>query len=316
MKNLIVIAGLLLSFAALAQEEKGGITKKQFAAAKKLSVKNLEKDTYIKADSFILDRFNERPAYVFKFSDGIERRIYLYKVFEIEKMKEVAMLAFFQTPKDGKLIKLCIPNALADKEVWGIYIDDLKDGDKLISGFSACVAFVLSREFSGLDNGGKKGAGEDYEYCFPKESTVQMADGTEKNIASLQKGDLLLSMGTSSGQSQTVKVKNLQVHTGKRFALHTLVLAPEKEVLTASTQSISTLKTLEATANHPICTSKGKKRMDEVKTGDKVYVWEGQGFSTYNVQAVVAGSRTVNEVYNVETEEGNYVVDGVAVYSK
>jgi hypothetical protein len=189
MKKLILfIAIFITNLTIFAQEttEKAGIKSADFEAVKKVSIKNLDKDTYIKEAAFILD--NSNPPYVFKFSDGMERRIYLYKVLESAGMKEIANLMVFTTPKDGKRINLVIPNALAEKEVWGKYIDELKDGEKAVMGFSSCVAFVLAKEFSGVL--AMKGAEEDkYEYCFPATAQVSMADGSLKNISEVKVGD-------------------------------------------------------------------------------------------------------------------------------
>ena len=82
MKKLILfIASFIITFNIFAQEsEKAGIKNGEFEAVRKISIKNLEKDTYVKDGAFILD--NSNPPYVFKFSDGMERRIYLYKVME------------------------------------------------------------------------------------------------------------------------------------------------------------------------------------------------------------------------------------------
>ena len=49
---------------------------------------------------------------------------------KIDALKEIANLLVFTTPKDGKRINLVVPNPLAEKETWGKYIDDLKDGEK------------------------------------------------------------------------------------------------------------------------------------------------------------------------------------------
>jgi hypothetical protein len=301
---------------AFAQEEKRGITKAEFYSVKMLTVNNLEKDTYIKTDKgFILDRYESRPAYKFNFSDGIERRIYLYKVFEADKMKEVAMLAFFVTPKDGQILKLCIPNLMAQKEVWGLYIDDLKDNDKKISGFSTCVAFVLSREFSGGGEAGSKTSGEDYEYCFPADSQIKMADLSEKNIENVKIGEKIISINPQTKLTETAEITAIQVHENKDFALTGIVLFPvENEMvsLTGYTESIF----LEATPNHPVLTEAGKKIIGDLQTGDILYVFENQLVKKYQVAALFAKSRKVKRVYNLTTDKGTYLVNNMLIFGK
>ena len=199
-KAILLIASFIITLTSFAQEsEKIGIKNAEFEAVKKISIKNLDKDTYVKEGAFILD--NSNPPYVFKFSDGLERRIYLYKVLESVGMKEIANLMVFNTPKDGKRINLVVPNPLADKEVWGKYIDELKDGEKAIMGFSSCVAFVLAKEFSGVL--AVKGKEEDkYEYCFPASAQVSMADGSLKNISDVKAGDKVLSYNVLKKKSE------------------------------------------------------------------------------------------------------------------
>lgn len=317
-KLLILFFTFLVSFASFSQEEaeKGGITSADFDAVKKLTIKNPDKDTYVKQGNFILD--NENPPYVFKFSDGIERRIYLYKILEATKMKDVGSLAIFTTPKDGKRIALCIPNPLAEKEVWGKYIDDLKDGEKAVMGFSSCIAFVLAKEFSGvaLAAGDKK---EDkYEYCFPADAKVKMADGTEKDIALVKTGDEVLSFNSLSEKSEMTKVEQVQIHSGKQFELVQITLTDPANALTASVNSTFSSISLEATANHPVMTAKGQSKMGNLSVGDEVIVFnpENQTFSAYKVFTTKINARKVGKVYNLHTDKDNYLINSVVVLEK
>ncbi len=47
------------------------MTVEQLKAIKAIKIANLDKDSYFKSGGFILDRYEERPAYVFTYSDGI-----------------------------------------------------------------------------------------------------------------------------------------------------------------------------------------------------------------------------------------------------
>ncbi len=302
----------------LGQEEKRGLTKPEYDAVKMLTVKNLEKDTYIKLpNGFILDRYESRPAYVFKFSDGIERRIYLYKVFETDQMKEIGMLAFFVTPKDGKQLKLCIPNAMASKEIWGAYIDDLKDNDKKIAGFSSCVAFVLSREFSGGGKNETTSESGEYEYCFPADAHIQLADGTEKNIADIQPGDQLTSFQSDTKTLSVATVTQLQVHDNQSFSLSKLLLSPANNTVASQTEHVAFIS-LEATPNHPVWTQTGKKELGAIQTGEIVYLSDHQTHTLqpYRVHAVFQENRKVTKVYNLVTNQATYVVNGIVVFGK
>lgn len=317
MKKLILfIAIFIVNFASFAQEaEKLGIKSAEFEVVKKVSIKNLDKDTYIKEATFILD--NSNPPYVFKFSDGMERRIYLYKVLESAGMKEIANLMVFTTPKDGKKINLVVPNALAEKEVWGKYIDELKDGEKAIMGFSSCVAFVLAKEFSGVL--AMKGTEEDkYEYCFPANAQVSMADGSFKNISEVKDGDKVLSFNKKLMKSETTTVQKVQIHGNKQFVIHKVLLIDPTQTMTASLGTKYNLKALEATANHPILTEKGIVKMGDLKVGNQVYVYDNEThtFKYHKVFITQPSNSKVSTVYNLLTEKESYLVNSVVVLKK
>lgn len=317
MKKIIYFITLLFfSINVFAQEnEKMGIKLIEFEAVKKIVIKNLDKDTYVKEGNFVLD--NATSPYVFKFSDGLERRIYLYKVLEVAGMKQIANLMVFTTPKDGKRISLVIPNPLAEKETWGKYIDDLKDGEKSVSGFSSCVAFVLAKEFSGV--AGEKGKEEDkYEYCFPADVKVNMADGQLKNISDVIVGDRVISYNAKTKSSETTIVEKIDVHVNKQFDIIKVLLVDPSEMITASVEVKYRLKELEATANHPIFTEKGKVNFGDLKVGQSVFVYDTElnRFKKFNVFITNAGTKKVNKVYNLVTEKNNYLVNSVVVLKK
>ena len=317
MKKLTLLLFLFIaSFNIFAQEtEKIGIKTAEFEAVKKVSIKNLEKDTYIKEATFILD--NSNPPYVFKFSDGMERRIYLYKVLESAGMKEMANLMVFTTPKDGKRINLVIPNPLADKEVWGKYIDELKDGEKAVMGFSSCVAFVLAKEFSGVL--AMKGKEEDkYEYCFPATAQVSMADGNLKNISDVRVGDKILSYNILKKKSEVTIVEKVQIHNNKKFDISRVLFIDPTQSMTASLGVKYNLKALEATANHPILTDKGMVRMGDLKVGNQVYVFDNETntFKNYKIFITQPSNSKASKVYNLLTDKDNYLVNSVVVLEK
>jgi Hint module len=316
-KALLLIILFITNITTFAQEvtEKAGIKNAECEAVKKIAIKNLDKDTYVKEGAFILD--NSNPPYVFKFSDGMERRIYLYKVMESAGMKEIANLMIFNTPKDGKRINLVVPNPLADKEVWGKYIDELKDGEKAVMGFSSCVAFVLAKEFSGVL--AVKGKEEDkYEYCFPPTAQVSMADGSLKNISEVQIGDKVLSYNVLSKKPETTIVQKIQVHEGKTFDITRVLLIDPAQSVTASLGVKYNLKSLEATANHPILTDKGMVKMGDLKVGNQVYVFDNEtnSFKNHKVFITQPSNSKVQKVYNLITEKENYLVNSVVILKK
>ncbi len=311
------IIALLITLHTFAQEvAKTGIKNTEYDLIKKISIKNLEKDTYIKDGGFVLD--NSAQPYVFKFSDGLERRIYVYKVMEATNMSEIANLMVFTTPKNGKQIPLVVPNPLAEKEVWGKYIDDLKEGEKTIMGFSSCIAFVMAKEFSGVS--GDKSKDEDkYEYCFPGNAMVTMADGSLKEISRVKVGESVLSYNLATNSVEGTLVEKVEVHEHSQFPLTMLSLIDPNSMIEATLNaSRYDLKFLEATANHPILTTKGTSKMGDVKVGDVLFFYEKEANTVreFNVFSAHKDNRMVEKVYNLITQKDNYFVNSIVVQKK
>lgn len=311
MKKLAYLSlALLLHVAAWAQDEKRGITTAEFAAAKAATFKNLDKDSYFKAGGLVFDRNDEKPPYTFKFSDGIERKIYLYNLFGADDMKSIGSLAVFTWSKSPKPLLVCIPNTLADKAIWGQYIDDLKENAKLADGYAVCLAFALSREYS---TGGKAEAGkaeqkDHNEFCFPADTYVTLSNGLEKRMDAVQVGDQIGGFGPQN-------ITKVIVHEGQ-FAISQVVVRPVNQVVASVAKSNAWIS-LEATANHPILTISGRKAVGSLTKGDYVLVADASnGYQLAEVIAVNANVRQTNRVYSISTQQGLSVVNGVVTLDK
>lgn len=313
-KTFFTLLACSLMLQAVAQDgEKRAITAAEYEAAKKITVKNLEKDTYVKAGSFVLDRAGD--PFVFKFSDGTERRVYLYKLFETEKMAELGMYVIYTTPKDGKLRAFPMPSPDAPGEVWGKYIDDLKYGEEAMKGLSSCIAFALTKSGAGGTPVAAR-EGEKIEYCFPAEAMVTLADGTSKAISDLTKGEKVLSVQAQTKQTEVATVLGTDVHAGKSFPLTRLTLMDPAARVSASATTAWAGVELEATANHPVLTARGALRMDEVRVGDTLYVTENGTIRSYDVFRTQSHARVTDVVYNLITDKATYVVNGMVVMTK
>lgn len=75
---------------------------------------------------------------------------------------------------------------------------------------------------------------------------------------------------------------------------------------------------LVATANHPVLTDEGKKAIGNLKAGDVLYHFNQMTheFERYQVFLVKRNFETVKEVYNLTTNHGNYIVNGMVVSEK
>ena len=306
-----------------ASEAERGITLEEYGKVKTFTFKNLDEDTYVKFENnYILDRYQMKPPYVFKYSDGIERRFYLYKLMDNKTKKELGMVAVYYLPATKKAINLCIPNATAAKEVWARYIDDLKELGAKESGLLSTYSYVLSKEMSALSGGGAAQAvsttSTDYDVCFPANALVMLPDGQEKPIYSIQAGDQIAAFDQASGKLMATTVTEVESHEDHMYALTSVELF--KEELTASIfmGSLAVNYTVEATANHPVMTDKGRKTMSELTTGDNLYVYDSiHGTVTLlKVAKVTHNIRKAPKVYNLVTTKKNYLVNRTVVLDK
>ncbi|GAB4014877.1 Hint domain-containing protein [Spirosoma koreense] len=300
------------------------MTLDQLKAIKAIKIANLDKDTYFKSGGFILDRYEERPAYVFTYSDGITRKIYLYKVFTAEDTKDLGLLAIYKNEKSGEIKPFVIPGASADRKAWDAYIDDLKYVGEKEPGLMSTLTFVLSREMASLmaggagksDEGGSKKK-EEYNFCFAADASVTLADGTTKTIGAVTTADAIMSYDPTANTLRATHVTRTDVHEGE-FRLAGLWLAPVDELTAGNRTALTEPTLLEATANHPVLTNSGRKPIGAVRAGETLYHYDAatRSVSTYKVVRVEPTSRSVKKVYNLATESGTYLVDGVAVLDK
>lgn len=319
------VATQLLSQRVAAQTASAGsMTVDQLKAVKAIKIANLDKDTYFKSGGFILDRYEERPAYVFTYSDGITRKIYLYKVFTAEDTKELGLLAIYQNTKTNDVKPFVIPGASADRKAWDAYIDDLKYVGEKEPGLMSTLTFVLSREMANLlsgggaksEDGGKKK--EEYNFCFAPDAPVTMADGSVKPISSLLVDEVVLGYNAKTKTLAPTRVSRVDAHTNTDFTLAGVWLAPV-DALTADTRShLAAPILLEATANHPVLTATGRKPLGEVTSGELLYRYNPatNSLSAQKVVRIEKAVRTVKQVYNLVTESGAYLIGETVVLDK
>ncbi len=311
-----------LSQRVWAQTAPAGLSADQAKAIKGIKIANLDKDTYVKIDGFILDRYEERPAYVFTYSDGVTRKIYLYKVFSATDTKELGLLALYKNEKTGEIKPFVIPGATGDRAAWDAYIDDLKYVGEKEPGLMSTLTFVLSREMAGLlTGGGGKADGdgakkkEEYNFCFAPDALVTLANGTAKGIADVTPGDVVQSYDAATKTATVTTVTKLNEHPAGAYPLVGAWLTPAHE-LTADARPHVAPVLLEATANHPVMTATGKKPLGDVLVGDWLYRIEAGQAVPYRVVRTESSLRTVERVYSVSTESGSYMVGGTIVLDK
>ncbi|WP_428659939.1 hypothetical protein [Runella sp.] len=285
------------------------ITPAEYAKVKAIPLKSVEKHTYIREQGYVFDRPEGADGlFTFNLNDGIERKIYLYKVSEGTAMNGVGSLAVFTAP--GKQLKLYIPNKLAPKEVWNQYIVDLKANNKLADGFAVCVAYMLSQlKTEAVADTTAKEEKDPNDFCFPAETFVNLVDGSEKHLSDVIVGEML--SGIFSG-----KVTKVEKHEGS-FRLTRLLIKPHGQAW-VSAKVHGGLIALEATETHPLLTLTGKKKINQLAVGDWIFVRDAVSgrFVTAEIAAIQKAARTVSKVYNVRTESGSYEVESIVALDK
>ncbi|MVM40277.1 hypothetical protein GO730_25900 [Spirosoma sp. HMF3257] len=315
----------LLSQRVWAQTASASMTLEQLKAVKAIKIANLDKDTYFKSGGFILDRYEERPAYVFTYSDGITRKIYLYKVFTAEDTKDLGLLAIYQNTKTNEVKPFVIPGASADRKAWDAYIDDLKYVGEKEPGLMSTLTFVLSREMASLMSGGgaktEEGSGkkkEEYNFCFAPDAPVTMADGSSKAISNVAAGDVVLGYNAKTKTLTPTHVTRVDAHRTGDFSLTGVWITSVNELTADNRNALTAPILVEATANHPVLTASGRKALGEVKTGEVLYRYEATTNSVvaYKVVRAEKAVRSVKDVYNLVTESGAYLVGETVVLDK
>ncbi|WP_020528194.1 Hint domain-containing protein [Flexithrix dorotheae] len=302
-----------------------GMTEEDFKTIKTLKIKNLEKDTYVKFDEgYVLDRYELKKPYAFNFADGKERKVYLYNVYETEEMNTIGFLAIYSNADDGKTYNICIPGVGADKACWGLFIDELKYRGEEEAGLLPTVAFAFSKELSNLlyamENGmeaAEVSAEEEYEYCFPETALVTMADGSQKTIDKVNIGEEVLMLDRKLKEVTTTKITGIDIHQRVEIQIGTLYFLPH-HLMSSSSVHLSEIFELRATLNHPVITTDGIKPLGKIKSGDEIFYWSqnDQKLMKYQVFHILKNGQKVTKVYNLKTEGGGFIADGVGVKVK
>ncbi|HEX8549297.1 MAG TPA: Hint domain-containing protein [Cytophagaceae bacterium] len=324
---ILIIAIIALSTSNLhAQAPKArAITMVEYAAAKKLTFKDLDKETYLKSESgLVADRYEMKPPYTFNFSDGVERKIYLFKLMDSKENKELALLGVYKNVKTGKTMNLCVPTLSSDKQIWGQYIDDLKEYDKVEAGFASCMSFALGKELSTLLSmaGGvapaSAAADGEYEFCFTEESLVTMTDGSQKLISEIAKNDKIMAYDVNKDRMVTSKVDKLKIHDGRQFEITGIVAEPVEQAIASIFNISLPLIELEGTNNHPVYTKDGVKNIGDIRAGDIIltYEHETRSFKKSKVLQIKTNVKSVSKVYNIEASKKNFLINNAVVMTK
>lgn len=332
MRSLLIIICFVitanLSFAQTAVPNPRPLTMDEYKKGKTFSIADLDKDTYVKFENtYVLDRYEGRPAYFITGSDGLKKRIDLYKFVAREGMQEIGLMVFY-TNEAGKRYQALVPNFTADAAVWEVYFDDIDNINKVEKNFILKLSYVLSKELSfqqyKVINGGKVSKEESAKYgtaiCFPGDELVMMSNGSKKQLKDVKSGDKIITIDPVTSISSTTVVKELTEHEPENYALTQLVLVLAKEYKAVNGLNINlSAKVVKATPNHPMLTKRGNSKIGDIQLGEQVLCLnEASGkYETYTVLQKNEHAEGVQKVYNIVAEKGStLIMNGVMVLQK
>jgi hypothetical protein len=303
------------------------LTMAEYDKAKIFSVGDLDKDTYVKFENaYILDRGGFGKPYFITGDDGMKKRIDLYKLILKDGRVELGTVIFYTTEK-GKRYTACMPGYKADGKVWEKYFEDIHAIDKEEKFYVLKLSYVLSKELgfqmyraaTGVTGAAISREAGTYgnDICFPGDMLVTMAGGSRKLLREVKAGDKVVTVDTATQLSTIATVKELTVHAAKNYAVTRVMLLSATE----NSDRVVTLvsKVLQATPNHPMVTSRGDKKMGELKEGDKVLCLDEktgrcQEFTVWDKTEAAGG---VQPVYNIVAGAGStFIMNGVMVLQK
>ena len=324
MKTTILSGLMCLILSSVIAQDAGPVTRpitmEEYDQAKTYSVKDLDKDTYVKIGAdYVLDRYEMRKPYFITGDDGLKKRIDLYKLISKKDKQELGTQIFYTNEK-GKQFVALQPNFTAPSKVWEKYFEDIHAIDKTEKNFVLKLSYILSKEMSfqlyKSMNNGKDLKEESGTYgtdiCFPGTQTVAMADGTTRILSEIKTGDKVITVDPYTKRPLAVKVSRLVTHEAKNYAITTLLVVKGSEVITAAGVHVKLqAKLIEATPNHPILTSSNiRKKIGEVMIGDNILCADAQTshYDLYTVVNKMEKAGGVQKVFNMELEGGSTAV--------
>jgi hypothetical protein len=325
-KYLLTLLSFVFVLQVMAQSRP--ITTAEYEKAKTFTVKDLDKDTYVKFDNaYVLDRYEMRKPYIITGDDGQKKRVDLYRLVAKDSMLDIATVIFY-TNENGKLYTAVMPLFNSNADIWNKYFEDIHATDKEEKNYVLKLSYVLSKEFSyqlyKSMNAGKDVKEEAGTYgtaiCFPGDQLVTLANGTQKELRSIQPGDEIVSPDAATHQTSTIRVKELVKHTAENYAITRLLVMHAVEQEQEGTHVVTLSgKVLQATPNHPVLTIAGKKQMGAVVTGDQLLCMDEhtKTLVTYTVinKTEAAGGR--QPVYNIVAEGGDaFMMNNIMVLQK
>lgn len=328
MRKTFTLLCCYLAFQAVASAQSRPIRPEEYEKAKTFTVKDLDNDTYVKfANTYVLDRYEQRKPYFITGDDGLKKRIDLYRLISKDSMQDIGTVIFYTNEKNT-LYTAVLPLFNSNPDIWNKYFEDIHAIDKVEKNYVLKLSYVLSREFSfqlyKAINAGKDMKTDPGTYgtdiCFPGEEQVTLADGSQKTLKNIQPGDQIISLDAATHSTSVIKVKELVVHKPANYAITQLLAVHTEAVDSANAHYVNLSgKVLQATPNHPVQTSAGKKKMGEVATGEELLCLDENSnrVLSYTVINKTEKANGTQPVYNIVAEgAGTFLLNNMMVLQK
>jgi len=215
--------------------------------------------------------------------------------------------------KDGADAKIfCIPTQASDESVWNKSFADLRDSEFGTEAYLA-YTYTLYSLIGQLTN--------DYDnICFKSNTLITMSDGSQKEISSLQSGDKVLTYNGCDKSASSSEISKVIIHDEKKYSITRLTLVDENVLFASITSNLSLpTKYLEGTANHPVISDKGIKRIGDIQVNDKLIQYDNStnSFKEWTISQIESNYTKVDKVYNLRLKSDySYFANGFAVMMK
>ena len=154
--------------------------------------------------------------------------------------------------------------------------------------------------------------------CFPKNTLLNLQNGSTIQIRDLKKGTQILSYNPQTKKTEFAKVEKLIIHNDTTYNL-TRITFTNSQTLYASLNDEIELLQIEGTENHPILTTDGYRTLGNITENDKILYYSefNNKIIECSILQVEKNYRTVNEVYNIKLENGNpYIINNIIASPK
>ncbi|MBM77217.1 MAG: hypothetical protein CL846_01925 [Crocinitomicaceae bacterium] len=155
------------------------------------------------------------------------------------------------------------------------------------------------------------------EMCFPQGSKTRLKSGISKPIEQINIGEELISY--MNGQLVTTIVLEIEKHKlNNNNIIEIYYSVPNQLIASKSNLIYDYSKCLQMTGNHPLLTTKGIKKAENLSSKDilLLYDWTLSAYIEVHIEKISKQHYSTLNVYNLITSEPYYTVEDIVVLIK